>query len=75
MSKTIKEMNIISLIFIAIYILRYRGNLIGKLMYLGVGSLSIYFLWSIIFNKKFEKIHILPSMMFYIAIDQIIYYI
>jgi len=75
MSKNVKEMNIVSLIFVAIYIMRYRFNLIERLMYLCAGALVIYLIWSIFFNKKFEYSHILPSMMFYIAIDQIIYYI
>lgn len=68
-------MNIVSLIFVAIYIIRYRFNLIERLMYLCVGSLVIYLIWSIFLNKKFEYSHILPSIMFYIVIDQIIYYI
>lgn len=75
MSKKVKEMNRVSLIFVAIYIIRYRFNLIERLIYLSAGSLVIYLIWSIFLNRKFEYSYVLPSMMFYIAIDQIFYYI
>lgn len=75
MIKKNKEINIISLVYIVIYIIRYRDNLTEKLIYLGVGSLVIYFIWSMIINKKFDYMYILPSMMIYVVIDQIIHLI
>ena len=69
-----KEMNIVSLIFVITYIIRHRDNLIEKLIYLGIGSIVIYFILFRYISKKSDLINILPSMMLYVAIDQIIYY-
>lgn len=74
MAKKNKEMNIVSLIFVITYIIRYRDNLIEKLIYLGIGSIVIYFILFRYISKKSDLINILPSMMLYVAIDQIIYY-
>lgn len=74
MAKKNKEINIVSLIFVITYIIRYQDNLIEKLIYLGIGSIAIYFILFRYICKKSDLINILPSMMLYIAINQIIYY-
>ncbi len=66
---------LLNFIFIVVYILRYRNNLSKKLGLLTIGSFVLYIILSKFLNIKFNLIYISKSILLYILIDQIIFYI
>ncbi len=65
---------ILTIIFTAIYVLRYQNNLRKRLALLAIGSFVIYLILTILLPVKFSLIYVFKSMLLYVLIDQILFY-